>query len=83
MQGYVFEVDLKQTYLLSTTDINLGNSNIFIAYEFNQWTPSFGIHILSIIVSLAPLIPNTMVEALLLTLQENGPTMMAQQQEMS
>ena len=41
MQGYVFEVDFKQTYLLSTTDINLGNPNIYIVYEFNQWTPSF------------------------------------------
>ena len=42
MQRYVFEVDFKQTYLLSTTDINLGNPNIYIVYDFNQWTPSFG-----------------------------------------
>ena len=42
MQGYVFEVSFKQTYLLGTTDINLANPNIYIVYEFNQWSATFG-----------------------------------------
>ena len=42
MQGYKFKVDFDKTYLTGSTDINIGNPNFYLVYEFNQWSPDFG-----------------------------------------
>ena len=42
MKNYIFEIYFDRTYLTGGTDINIGVTNIYLVYEFIQWSPDFG-----------------------------------------